>query len=85
MVGAETSTIGRVWDGARKAALTSEEYGSKLARRLYDLRHACVSTWLYLSPHTVRDHVKAVFDETRVSSRGELVRSCSPTTRRTGM
>lgn len=40
------STIARVWDKARKAALTPEEYASPLARRPYDLRHACVSTWL---------------------------------------
>jgi integrase len=40
------STIARVWDNARKAALTEGEYASPLARRPYDLRHACVSTWL---------------------------------------
>lgn len=40
------STIARVWDKARKAALIEEEYSSPLARRPYDLRHACVSTWL---------------------------------------
>lgn len=40
------STIARVWDKARKAAFTAEEYASPLARRPYDLRHACVSTWL---------------------------------------
>jgi DNA-binding CsgD family transcriptional regulator len=28
---------------------------------------------LFLSPHTVRDHVKAIFAKARVSSRGELV------------
>ena len=28
---------------------------------------------LFLSPHTVRDHVKAVFNKVEVSSRGELV------------
>ena len=27
-------------------ALTDEEYRSALARRPYDLRHACLSTWL---------------------------------------
>ena len=31
---------------ARETALTAEEYASPLARRLYDLRHACLSTWL---------------------------------------
>jgi DNA-binding NarL/FixJ family response regulator len=28
---------------------------------------------LHLSPHTVRDHVKAIFGKVEVSSRGELV------------
>ena len=34
--------------GTRRAAtaLTPAEYASQLARRVYDLRHACVSTWL---------------------------------------
>lgn len=40
------STLARVWDKARKAVLTPEEYRAPLARRPYDLRHACVSTWL---------------------------------------
>jgi integrase len=40
------STIGRVWDRARRAALTEAEYSSPLGKRPYDLRHACVSTWL---------------------------------------
>jgi integrase len=40
------STVARVWDKARKAALTEEEYDSVLGKRPYDLRHACVSTWL---------------------------------------
>ncbi len=40
------STLARVWDRASKAALTPEEYRSPLTRRPYDLRHACVSTWL---------------------------------------
>lgn len=40
------STIARVWDKARKEALTEAEYASVLGKRPYDLRHACVSTWL---------------------------------------
>jgi integrase len=39
-------TYRRVWGKARCAALTPAEYASPLARRVYDLRHACVSTWL---------------------------------------
>jgi integrase len=31
---------------AREKALTPKEMESPLARRPYDLRHACVSTWL---------------------------------------
>ena len=39
-------TYRRVWDHARQAALTAAEYQSPLGRRVYDLRHACLSTWL---------------------------------------
>jgi integrase len=39
-------TYRHMWDRARKAALTAEQYDSPLARRPYDLRHAAVSTWL---------------------------------------
>lgn len=39
-------TVYRVWKLAREAALTPEQAASPLARRPYDLRHACVSTWL---------------------------------------
>jgi integrase len=38
--------VGRVWDRARKAAFTAAEDQSLLAKRPYDLRHACVPTWL---------------------------------------
>lgn len=39
-------TVRRVWDKARKAAFKEAEYRSPLAKRPYDLRHACLSTWL---------------------------------------
>jgi integrase len=39
-------TYRRAWDKARDTALTPAEYASPLAKRVYDLRHACVSTWL---------------------------------------
>jgi integrase len=41
-----TITYRRAWIHARQAALTPAEQASPLARRPYDLRHACVSTWL---------------------------------------
>jgi Phage integrase family len=41
-----TITYRRAWNRARQAALSDEEYRSPLARRPYDLRHACLSTWL---------------------------------------
>ena len=40
------STYGRVWERARASGLTSAQVASTLAKRPYDLRHACVSTWL---------------------------------------
>jgi integrase len=40
------SVYGRVWQDARRQALTATEVDSPLARRPYDLRHAAVSTWL---------------------------------------
>ncbi|MEW1841149.1 hypothetical protein AB0392_24665 [Nonomuraea angiospora] len=39
-------TCRRVWNKARENALTDKEVQSPLAKRPYDLRHACVSTWL---------------------------------------
>jgi len=41
-----TITYRRAWDNARRSALREHEYRSPLARRPYDLRHACLSTWL---------------------------------------
>ena len=40
------NTSYRVWHKARSLALTAEQEASPLARRPYDLRHACLSTWL---------------------------------------
>ncbi|MDS1268794.1 hypothetical protein RIF23_00635 [Lipingzhangella sp. LS1_29] len=39
-------TYPRAWRQARRQALTPAEVRAPLARRPYDLRHACVSTWL---------------------------------------
>ena len=41
-----TVTYRRAWIRARHDALTEAEQASPLARRPYDLRHACLSTWL---------------------------------------
>ena len=41
-----TITYRRAWIKARQVALTAAEQASPLARRPYDLRHACLSTWL---------------------------------------
>lgn len=41
-----SSTYRRAWSRARDRALTAAEAASPLARRPYDLRHTCVSTWL---------------------------------------
>jgi integrase len=42
----DLGTIYRAWHRARAAALSAREFNSMLARRPYDLRHACLSTWL---------------------------------------
>jgi len=39
-------TAYRVWHKARAAVLPPDLVNSPLARRPYDLRHACLSTWL---------------------------------------
>jgi integrase len=35
-----------IWSRARKTALTDAQFNSPLGKRPYDLRHACLSTWL---------------------------------------
>jgi DNA-binding CsgD family transcriptional regulator len=32
-----------------------------------------IAAQLFISPHTVRDHIKSIFDKTAVRSRGALV------------
>lgn len=39
-------TYRRAWKAARRTVLTDKEFTSPLAARPYDLRHACVATWL---------------------------------------
>jgi integrase len=41
-----TITYRRAWRKTREAVLTEQEVSTPLAKRPYDLRHACVSTWL---------------------------------------
>ncbi|GAA4935641.1 tyrosine-type recombinase/integrase [Streptomonospora halophila] len=42
----DTGVYQRAWDRARSQALTADQQKTPLARRPYDLRHACVSLWL---------------------------------------
>jgi integrase len=42
----DMGTVYRAWHRARAAVLSEREFASMLARRPYDLRHACLSTWL---------------------------------------
>ncbi|WP_308259568.1 tyrosine-type recombinase/integrase [Pseudonocardia sp. H11422] len=44
--GVPSSVYTRVWQDARRIALSPEQVASPLARRPYDLRHAALSTWL---------------------------------------
>jgi integrase len=41
-----TITYRRAWITARTSVLTEKEQASPLAKRIYDLRHACLSLWL---------------------------------------
>ncbi|MGW2366358.1 tyrosine-type recombinase/integrase [Streptomyces sp. NPDC001667] len=41
-----TSSYWRVWQEARPIALPPDKVASPLARRPYDLRHACITNWL---------------------------------------
>lgn len=41
-----STVYGRVWAAARAKVFTAEVLAGPLGKRPYDLRHACVSTWL---------------------------------------
>lgn len=40
------SVFRRAWNKARKAVLPEHEYDSPTGKRVYDLRHTCLTTWL---------------------------------------
>ncbi|MFH9870963.1 tyrosine-type recombinase/integrase [Streptomyces lydicus] len=40
------SVIRRAWRTARQKVLTPDEHASPLGKRVYDLRHTCLTTWL---------------------------------------
>ncbi|WP_424887437.1 tyrosine-type recombinase/integrase [Streptomyces sp. XH2] len=40
------SVFRRAWRSARRKVLTPDEYASPLGKRVYDLRHTCLTTWL---------------------------------------
>ncbi|WP_236046770.1 site-specific integrase [Streptacidiphilus fuscans] len=40
------SVIRRAWGRARKEVLAPEQHASPLGRRVYDLRHTCLTRWL---------------------------------------
>ncbi|WP_411087554.1 tyrosine-type recombinase/integrase [Streptomyces sp. 061-3] len=40
------SVFRRAWRTARKEVLAPEEFASPLGKRVYDLRHTCLTTWL---------------------------------------
>ena len=40
------ATYDRAWKTARRDVLSPEEQDSPLGKRVYDLRHACLTTWL---------------------------------------
>lgn len=44
-------TYDRVWKKAREAALSVDQVDSPLGKSPYDLRHACLSTWLNAGVH----------------------------------
>jgi DNA-binding CsgD family transcriptional regulator len=69
---AKSSEIAPIIAQACELSRREEEITNLIAR---GLGTGTIAERLCLSPHTVRDHVKAIFDKVGVSSRGELVAS----------
>jgi DNA-binding NarL/FixJ family response regulator len=67
---AQASEVAPLLAEAYELTAREQEITELIAR---GLGTADIATRLFLSRHTVRDHVKAVFDKVHVSSRGELV------------
>ncbi|GAA3750783.1 hypothetical protein [Streptomyces tremellae] len=40
------SVFRRVWAKAREAILSEHEFGTPTGKRVYDVRHTCLTTWL---------------------------------------
>jgi DNA-binding NarL/FixJ family response regulator len=65
--------------GSHVAPLRLESYQLTARERelatllVQGLSHAEIATQLVLSPHTVRDHVKSIYEKTGVSSRREFI------------
>ena len=67
---AQASEIAPIIVQAHQLSTREQEITQLIAR---GVATAEIAATLHLSPHTVRDHVKAVFEKVGVSSRGELV------------
>lgn len=66
---AQASAIATIILGAYALTPREVEVTKRIAR---GMTSAQIAAELFLSPHTVRDHVKAIFEKVGVSSRGEL-------------
>lgn len=67
---AKSAEVAPIMLDAHALSARERDVVSAIAR---GLSTADIASTLFLSPHTVRDHVKAVFEKLGVSSRGELV------------
>jgi DNA-binding CsgD family transcriptional regulator len=66
--------LARITSAGSNSALTDCSLRKEITRSVArGLSNAEIATELYLSAHTVRDHLKAIFGKVGVGSRGELV------------